>query len=142
MPCDRPRLAPLYEAAEYRVRSPWDEIVLRVGQPNAALDRLLARMGAASLSCITAFNPASTPLPPGENRARQARLARRVAGMGLRTLPGINRDPAARWPDEETLCILDIAAKQARTLAREFGQCALLRVERGRAPFLLWSDEA
>ncbi len=142
MPCERARLAPLYEAAEYCVEGPGGPVVLRVGRPSAAADRLLGRMGAGSLSCITAFNPASKPLSPEENRARQARLARKVAEAGWRALPGVNRDPAGKWPEEETLCILDITPRRARALAREFGQCALLRAERGRAPLLLWSDEA
>lgn len=141
MDCDRTRLGPLYAMAEYVVHGPEGPIVLKPSEQNAALERLLAACEAQSLSCISAFNPQSHALSDEQNRRRQAALEAFARRKGWRAFPGVNRDPKGEWPDEQTLCLLDLPENTARALARCFGQCAILRAVRGRAPRLMWCDD-
>ena len=104
---------------------------VRLDRAAPAIDRLLARLGAASGTFVTAWNPASRALLPPENAARAARLTEEIAARGWRALPhrGVGDDPA--WPAEEGWFVLDLDEPTARSLATAYGQNAVVRIERG-----------
>jgi hypothetical protein len=118
------------------VFAPRAPLVLRIGERNRALDRLLRRHGRRHWAFITAWNPRSRRLPEWRNAQRQRRLARLfpLALMGA----GIGEDPA--WPAEESLCVLGLPAGRAQRIARLFGQNAVVAGTRGGAARLIWCD--
>lgn len=140
-PAGRPHLSDAlraaYERAIYRVDASPAPFVLRVGEASAELDRCLAAAGAVRCALLSAANPGSSPLPESENLRRHRRLVALVRRDGYRSLFGENFDEATGGWREKSLLILGISPDAAITLAREFGQAALLMAERGGAVRLL-----
>jgi len=92
---------------------------------------LLIRLGAASGTFVTAWNPRSEALSPAENAVRGERLSAEIVARGWRALPhrGVGDDPA--WPPEEGWFVLDLDEAMARALATDHGQNAVVRLEVG-----------
>src|SRR5262245_57040457 len=88
-------LASAYLATTYRVESARSAIALRVGQHNAALDRLLKQRGVHAWAFVTACNPRSQRLPSWRNGARQRSLIMLSRRLGYATLmgTGVGDDP-------------------------------------------------
>jgi hypothetical protein len=72
---------------------------------------------------ITAWNPRSWELGPGTNAQAQARLARRLAELGLHTWPAWG---GARGGRDDCLFVHGLGPDGARWLGREFEQVAVV----------------
>jgi hypothetical protein len=118
------------------VFAPGAPIILRIGERNGTLERLLHRHRRRDWAFITACNPRSRLLTAWRNQQRQRRLARLfpLALVGA----GIGEDPG--WPAEESLCVFGLAAGRARRIARLFGQYAIVAGTRGGVARLIWCD--
>jgi hypothetical protein len=116
------------------VWEPRGPIVLRVGQRNASLERLLHRRHARMWAFVTAWNPRSHRLSLWRNAARQRRLER----LCTDTVPGVGVGDDLAWPPEPSLLALGMAPGTAARLARMFGQNAILAGTRGRPARLVW----
>ena len=132
MPTTREQLA-AYRASEYRV-SVQPELVLRIGEPSAALDALLEASAAAGAAFLTAANPHSEPRPAAENRAALERLAQDVSAWQVRL--GEGRSADGRWR-EPSLLVIGIDREQAQALGRRYGQNAIVFIDKGAAPELV-----
>ena len=123
-----------YRAAHYRVfADPPFEI--RVGEPSAALDALLASLVADTWAFVTACNPASVPLSAEVNAERMNQL-REVLTRFTR-YPGEGADPAGEWA-EPSMLVVGIGRAEAVEVAKAFGQYAILAgVREGRVE-LVW----
>jgi hypothetical protein len=108
--------------------------VLRIGERNGALDRLLHRHRRRDWAFITAWNPRSRRLPRWRNERRQRALARLLPLALLGAGIGDN----ASWAPEESLLVLGVTAGRARRLARQFGQNAIVAGCRGGLARLVW----
>ena len=86
---------------------------------------------------MTAWNPASTPLPRRENDRRQGELISQLTATGCRCLRGEGRNADASWPPEESVFALDITSRDARRIGHQYGQLAIVVGERGRPPRLV-----
>ncbi|HEX7053206.1 MAG TPA: DUF3293 domain-containing protein [Burkholderiales bacterium] len=128
-----PQILDAYLKAEYVVREP--PIVLRIGEPSAALDELIGEAGSAAF--LTAANPRSERRSHRENRLRLASLREALEAAGRRYLEGEGRDPSGAWPAEPSFLVLGMARAEALALARRFEQNALVWCEAGRAPELV-----
>lgn len=128
-----PELLAAYRQAEYVVLYP--EIVIRVGEPNRALDELIATAGGAAF--ITAANPGSERRSDEENRLLVAALQEALEAAGRFFIEGEGRDPKGAWPAEPSVLVLGIARAEAARLARGFAQNAFVWCEPGRAPELV-----
>ena len=128
-----PELVEAYRAADYVVAGP--QVVIRVGEPNAALDALLGAAGCAAF--LTAANPGSGRRDEEENRRLVADLANALDAAGWRRLEGEGRDRAGAWPAEPSFLVLGIPRRQSLELARRFGQNGFVWCERGAAPELV-----
>jgi hypothetical protein len=133
---DRRSLERAYLATHYVVFAGGAPLILRIGERNRELDRLLRRHGRRDWAFLTAWNPRSRLLPHWRNAHRQRRLARlfpqALDGAGI----GVDPD----WPAEDSLCVLGVAAGRARRTGRLFGQYAILAGTRGGVARLLWCD--
>ncbi|MGI9176836.1 MAG: DUF3293 domain-containing protein [Pirellulales bacterium] len=134
-----PALDFAYRATAYVVVMPDGiSLALRIGEPSAPLDRLLAVTGHDHWAFVTACNPRSTRLDETENARRMARLADIVRERGLRTLPGEGRGDGGDWPVEPSLLVLGIEEPDAISLGRMFDQHAVVVGSRGSATRLVW----
>ncbi len=114
-----------YRETHYRVQGE-PGFVLRVGQHSPPLAQLY---NAESVNCsafITACNPASQRLSDATNASRQTQLEAELTALGLRWLPAVGEHPSNQWPAERSVLVLGLPLKEARRLARQYGQNALL----------------
>ena len=111
------------------------QLVIRVGERNAALDELIGRPGSGAF--LTAANPGSERLGEEDNRRRDAALREALERAGHSYLEGEGRDPERDWPPEPSLLVPGIARAEAIELGRRFGQNALVWCEPGRPPELV-----
>ncbi len=119
-----------YEATDYLVTA-HSVVIARPGERSDAIDGLLAEAGVRMAAVLTAWNPFSTETIPAENARAQAQLCARIDALGLRRLPAEGRGRDGAWPPEESICVLGIALDEARHLAAEFRQNAILWLESG-----------
>jgi hypothetical protein len=79
---------------------------------------------AAPVVVVTAWNPDSVVLDPGDNRVRNERLAAELDRMGLRHWPATGRDPDS--PHHEVgLAVPGLTGEQGAALGRRHGQAAV-----------------
>ncbi|WP_373048809.1 DUF3293 domain-containing protein [Vulgatibacter sp.] len=128
-------MTPEHEAA-YRNTTYWVEapdrwIALRIGEPSAALDDLLAAHGVATCAFVTSDNPGSGLLPAARNRSRRAHLASDLHGYAL--LPGHGVGHDGSWPPEQSWLVLGIGELEAVAIGRRYGQNAILCCTAGEA---------
>ncbi|MDX2223556.1 MAG: DUF3293 domain-containing protein [Rhodospirillaceae bacterium] len=131
------RLMRVYARAVYRAFDAGAVIEFSIGRPSLALEALLARTGATTAMFITAYNSMSVPRPDPVNRAADRALRRALRLGGWACLAGEGADPAGRWRPEPSFLVLNIGAAAARTLARRFGQAAIVAIRRGNPPRLV-----
>src|SRR6266852_3089723 len=132
----KPGLIAAYEKALYVVFGK-PELVIRIGQPNADLDELLAAEGAATAAYITAANPRGVATSAWKNEIANAALVQTPTKAGYRCFEGEGRDPQGRWKPERSVLVVGISRADAEGVGRVFEQNAIVFIERGRAPELV-----
>jgi hypothetical protein len=128
-----PELEEAYRRAIYWVEAPDEWIALQADKRNPALDRLLAKEGAATWAFVTSDNPYSQQLSPAENATRRERLQKELP----RTLPGFGVGRDESWAPERSFFVPGIDREAAMVLGRRHGQNAILFGTIGGAPELL-----
>lgn len=127
-----------YRQAVYRVILGGSPLDLRVDQACGGVRALLTERGVDTAAFVTACNPGSRRLDRAANRAARTALEDAVAAMGCSALPGVAIDPEGRWPDEESLLLPGVDFESACSLARRFGQNALVWIGPEAVPELVW----
>lgn len=129
-----------YRRAEYHVRLPQGDLVLRVGRGDAVADERLRREAGVvdHWAVVTPCNPRSQPHTAPANAALLEELAEIVEDLFLRCIPSVNTDPLGEWPDEPSVLLCDPPASLAEELGRHFRQNAILAGRLGEAPCLVW----
>jgi hypothetical protein len=128
-------LTATYTPTEYRVSdSPVGPLVIRVGEGNDLLGRLLVMNSATRWAYITACNPRSAIVPDDENRLRPEALRERLASFTTDRGEGIGADG---HPPEASLLVLNIEETEAEVIGAEFGQNAVVVGQLGAAARLL-----
>ena len=122
-------LLELYEATRYEAHLPQGTVVLRHGEPAAALDALLDP-AAPSWAFLTAWNPGSRKLSRPENERRQKALMLELSGR-FRLFHGAGIGDDAAWPPELSVLALGIPHREALERGRSWGQLAVLLGARG-----------
>lgn len=134
-PKRRADLERAYSATTYAAAVP---LRLRLGEPNAMLDAMLAELGVEDWAYLTAWNPGARERPEAENRAAMERLAAALRERGLQWHVGAGEADDGSWPPEPSLFVPGLARDDAVVLGRAFGQVAIVVGRRGRAPELVW----
>jgi hypothetical protein len=132
----RPELIRAYENADYAVFGQ-PGLVLRIGEPNAALDALLEADGARSATFVTAANPQGKRRGALRNFLAFYFLKSVLKKKRYRHHLGEGRDPAGTWAAERSVLVTGIARADAEALGRRFGQLAIVFAEKGQAPELV-----
>jgi hypothetical protein len=126
-----------YRNADYAV-SLEPELMLKIGTPSERLDRLMASVEVAGGAFVTACNPGGGRQPDEKNQAAAEALEGLVRAAGYPNYRGEGRDSDGRWPAEPSLLVLGISRENAGALGRLFGQNAIVFIERGCAPELVF----
>lgn len=134
-----PALAEAFAATTYRVWLDGRVHDLRLGRGHPGFDRMLAAHGVCEWAVITACNPGAREVF-ADNAERSARLLERLAELGYRTVPACNLADAGDWPVESGVCVFGVDEREARALARQFGQLACVCGRCGDKPRLVWSE--
>jgi hypothetical protein len=132
-----------YRATDYVLfEDGGDAVVVNVGRPSAAFDRVLAARGVDTAVIVTAYNPRSVVLPDAENRVRHAELTALLKVRGYAHALGEGRDPTGRWKAEIECVVFGIPVEAGLDLARAFDQNAIVFIRRGEAPALVYPEGA
>ena len=129
-----------YEKALYVV-SGEPELVIRIGEPNADLDALLEAEGAATAAFISSANPGSVISPESINQVAYVALLQSQEEAGHSCYPGEGRDPKGEWPVEKSALVVGISREDAEKVGRIFEQNAIVFIEKGKAPELVFLKE-
>lgn len=116
-----------YCSADYRVELPNRNFSIRLGNLSPEIDDLLAETGKSTWAIITAENPRSRQLSESENAERRELLRQRMSeGGDWQVFPAIAVCPRSEWPPEHGQLVVGIAEDEALSLARTFGQYAVV----------------
>ena len=130
-----------FARTEFRAQVGRERIAIRVGEPSAALDALLAERGASTWAYVTAWNPHATHLPPAENAKRHDELVRSLAAEARPFFEGEGVGDSGDWPPERSVLVLGIREADALRLARRFGQEAIVAGVRSQPARLVYCGE-
>ncbi len=131
------RLLAAYRRTEYRVADGSYAFTLRVDEPSDSLRTCHAAFGVDCSTFITAWNPRSEPTDRAVNEAAMARLEQLVESRGLFALRGEGVDPTGAWAGEPSLLVLGLDEQGGRSLARAFGQWAIVSASEDAVPRLV-----
>jgi hypothetical protein len=132
-------LVEAYTTADYVVFSD-PQVVLRVGEKNAALDAVISAEGATTAAFVTAANPRGESRSDMENGVANAALQSFVAAAGYPHFWGEGRDPFGSWA-EPSFLVIGIFRANAEALGQLFEQNAIVFCELGQAPELIILDK-
>lgn len=127
-----------YRNTTYRVDHPEGAIGLRIGEPSARLDALLAAHRATRWAFITAWNPFSEKISNENNQLRNKALLDAVTVAGHVVFAGSGVPDHGDWPPEDSLLVLGISLDTALALGRRHGQHAIVAGEAGGCAVLHW----
>ena len=112
---------------------------LRIARPlPAPLAEWFSIQNISTFAIITAWNPASKPLPEAENHLRNNNLESELKRVSRQILPGRNIGEDGDWLPEESFWSLDISPESAVRLGKLFGQNAIVWWEKDGLPELWW----
>ena len=111
-------------------------IVIKIGESNKELDKLLEEHNASSWSFITAYNPLSNVLPDEENNSRHHELMEHTNEYAV--FDGEGKGQNSEWKPEKSLLIVGISKNEAYKIGKHFKQYAIVVGEyRHKAELLL-----
>ena len=111
-----------YTNTNYKVFNP--KFVIKVGQTNPELNKLLEETGNVHWAYITAFNPYSKELSLKENLLRQEELLAIVKKHDIYIGHGV--DEKEIWEPENSVLIIGITATEAIKLGNKYEQNAIV----------------
>lgn len=134
-----PELRKAFEETHYHVlhQAPF---VLQVGQAQPVLAALYQQHQTDCACLITAFNPMGELLTKEENIERHAQLTRSLRAAGYALIPTVAQHPANGWPAEPGFLVIGMGHADAKRLAGDWEQLAVLWCDAGMAPQIIESD--
>jgi hypothetical protein len=117
-----------------------NDVTLNIGRSNNTFDHVLDARKAESAVVVTAYNPRSVVLSDAENRARHASLTALLDARGCDYALGEGRDPSGNWQAELECVVFGISVEMGLEIARAFEQNAIVFVEKGGVPELVYPD--
>jgi hypothetical protein len=131
-----------FRATSYRVFLPVGVVDLRIDQPNEVLKSWLAQSGNSMFAIITAHNPESQELDAASNAERQSQFECELLEGNYEPYACENHPDEAGAPFEESCFVPDIQLEDARALAEDFEQNAIVYGGADGIPRLIWIIEA
>jgi hypothetical protein len=122
----------VYAETDYVVRFDNRELVIRVGDRSASIERLLSRFKVRSAVFVTAWNPFGKAFSEAHNNNAQRRLIAALRRKTLAYLDGEGRGSVGDWPAERSVLVFGLERSKAAALGRSFRQNAVVFVRIGR----------
>ncbi len=113
-----------YTSTIYRVSRPQLDIV--IGQYSPLLDQFLMDNNAYCWAFVSAGNPFSKLLDEKENEILHEKMKDLLEFRGYSYVEGLGIPNNSDWPPEKSLFILDINLLEAKQLAMQFEQNAIV----------------
>jgi hypothetical protein len=129
-----------YRATTYRVYLPGGTADLRIGQANEKLSAWMKTVGCANFAIISAHNPGSKIVDPAQNAERQSQLECELLEGNYEPYAGENIPDDDSGLIEESCFVNDIALEDARALAEDFGQNAIVYGASDGISRLIWVE--
>jgi len=129
-----------YTVAKYIVDNNGMPVRLRVGALNIEVDNILAQYEATTAYFITPENPFSQELTEEENRLRHERFITVLTKSNFTYLTGYGTNEDESWTKENSYLVISSDVSAVHTLAANFGQNGILKVENGKPVSLLLLD--
>ncbi len=126
-----------YKNAEYQVTTPDGWIAFKIGEPNQHLYQLLDANGVDMAALITAWNPLGKMSDIEANRQANHSLELNIQKMGLPYYLGSGSDPKGGWKEDSYL-VMGTGLSKARELGDAYQQNAIVWINKGEAPSLIW----
>ena len=130
-----------YRATTYRVFLPGGLCELRLELASETLRNWLETAGAMEFAILTAHNPGAKQLDQENNMARQSQMEIELLEAGYEPYAGENEADTGDWPAEETCFIADIELAEAKTIAANYGQNAIVHGAADGVPRLIWIEK-
>lgn len=134
VPTMLPALPAEYWHTTYFAETPVGHLRLRVGLDDWPANVMLTRQHLESWAFITAWNPGGQIASPNQNQSRNAALSARLANFPSYPGRGVGDFDTHT---EDSFLVLGISESEALTLAREFGQNAILFGRLNQTPELI-----
>lgn len=134
-------LIDIYKSAKYIIDNNAMPVRLRVGEESVEVDHILAQFKTESAYFITPENPFSQQLTEEENRLRHERFVTAISELKCQYLRGYGTNEDETWPKENSYLIFSSDESAMHTLATNFGQKGILKVEKGKPVKLLVLEE-
>ena len=131
-----------YRRADYVVLSSGSPLVLRIGEPSAAMRELHRSMGVTSSVFVTACNPLGQRRSDLENAAANERLRAFFDDRAIHWIAGEGRGEKDDWPPEASVLALGVPADAAPALCVEFQQNAVVAIDENAVPRLVFHPRA
>lgn len=130
------QLKTAYQQAVYLIFEP--PISWKIGVLAPEIEALLHVHQAETAIFITAANPYSQICSDQKNKENLLDLEKWIEEKQLTYFKGQGEDPLGVWPPEESFLLLGLNAKEGVTLGRYWQQNAVVLLEKGCPPTLLW----
>jgi hypothetical protein len=130
-----------YCATTYRVFLPGGSVDLRIGEANETLTAWLKTAGCSNFAIISAHNPGSKKTDPAKNAERQSALECDLLEGNYEPYSGENIPDDDSGVIEESCFVADIAIEDARALAEDFGQNAIVYGAADGVLHLIWVEK-
>lgn len=132
-------LSEAYKNTTYRVYSPIGEIDIRIGVMNPLLQELLLSNHLESWAFISACNPYSVMQDTGVNTVLNTQLEDYLSRKQYVFFKGMGVGDDDSWEPEASFMVLNIGKEDAKKLARQFKQNAVVAGEIHGLPELISS---
>ena len=126
-----------YKNAEYHVTTPDGWIAFKIGEHNQHLDQLLDANRVDMAALITAWNPQGKMCEIKANHQANQSLELAIQEMGLPYYLGSGSDPKGAWKEDSYL-VMGIGLSKASELGDAYQQNAIVWINKGEAPSLIW----
>lgn len=129
-----------YQRTTYWVELPQCYAGIHVHEVCSELDTYLIEAGYRTWAFLTACNPRSVLLSPGENLELMSRLRSELESSGQPFLHGLGAGWSGDWPPEPSVLVLNLSVDTATTLAAKYSQLAFVFGELHQRSRLIWTD--
>jgi CRISPR/Cas system CSM-associated protein Csm4 (group 5 of RAMP superfamily) len=125
-----------YIKAQYTVLTP-TPIAFRINQNCPEIDQVLKKATVTQAAFITAWNPRSERMEKQVNNLAQNQLQNELIEGSLPYLFGYGEDSQGIWK-EESFLVLGIEREWACAMGKKYGQNAIVWLEIGQEPQLIF----
>ncbi len=125
-----------YSNANYRVFAK-PPFTLKINQPSKSLKKLFDKQKENTAAFISPCNPFGILSSHAENLVMESILINLLKRKSKIYFKGVGEDPLKKWPEEQSVFIVNISQDDAITIGRQFKQNAIVWIGPDARPKLI-----